>query len=68
MFYWSGLDKEPSCTREDYRGAIRDFYGDIPLIQLPLKVFELRLRLAYELTGCGYDGRFIRIESHLNVL
>jgi hypothetical protein len=24
--YWSGLDEAPSYTREDYRGALREFF------------------------------------------
>jgi hypothetical protein len=40
-YYWSGLDKAPSGTREYYRAAIRNIIGDSPFDQPPLKVVEL---------------------------
>jgi hypothetical protein len=57
--YWSGLDKAPSSTREDYRGA-GDIHGDSPFTQPSLKVVEVGLQVADEqrrLAGRGYDGR-----------
>jgi len=39
--YWSALDKAPSGTREDYRGAFRDINGDSPFTQPPMKVVEV---------------------------
>jgi hypothetical protein len=36
-----GLDKAPTGTREDYRGALRDINGDSPSTQTLLKVAEL---------------------------
>ena len=39
--YWSGLDKAPFGTHEDYRVALRDINGDCPFTQQPLKFVEL---------------------------
>ena len=64
--YWSGLDKALSDTREDYRGALSDINGDCPVTQSPLKVVEVRLRVADKkrrLAGRGYDGRVVRVEG-----
>jgi len=58
--YWSGLDEEPSGTREDYRGALRDIDDDSTFTQLLLKVVQVRIQVADEhrrLAGHGYDGR-----------
>jgi hypothetical protein len=43
-----GLNEAPSGTREDYRGALRDIYGDYPFTQPPLKVVEDGLQVADE--------------------
>jgi len=64
--YWSGLDKAPSGTREDYRGALRDINGNSPFTQPPLKVVEVWLQVADKqgrLAGRGYDGRVVRVEG-----
>jgi hypothetical protein len=56
----------PSGTHEDYRGALRDINGDSPFTHPPLKVVEVRFQVAYEqrrLTGRGYDGRVVLVES-----
>jgi hypothetical protein len=58
--YWLGLHEAAFGTREDYRGALRDIYGDFPFTQPPLKVVEVGLQVADEqrrLAGHGYDGR-----------
>jgi len=60
------LNKAPSSTREDDRGALGNINGDSPFIQPPLKVVELRLKVADEqrrLAGRGYDGSVVRVES-----
>jgi hypothetical protein len=46
--YWSGLDEAPSGTREYYRAALGNIYGDSPLAQPPLKVIEVGLQVADE--------------------
>jgi hypothetical protein len=59
MCHCSGLYYAPSGTREDYRGALTDIYGDYPFTQPPLKDVELGLQLADEqrrLAERGYDG------------
>jgi hypothetical protein len=64
--YWSGLDEAPSSTREYYRTALGNVYGDSPFAQPPLKVVEVALQVAEEqrwLAGRGYDGRVIRAEG-----
>jgi hypothetical protein len=64
--YWSGLDEAPSGTREYYRAALGNVYGDSPFAQPPLKVAVVGLQVAYDqrrLAGRGYDCRVIRVEG-----
>jgi len=60
--YWSGLDKAPSGTLKDDRGALGDINGDSPFTQPPLKVVEVWLQVTDEqrrLAGRRYDGRVV---------
>jgi len=69
--YWSGLNKAPSGTREDYHGALRDINGDSPFTQPPLKVVEVWLQVADKqrrLAGRGYDGRVVSVEGQIDVV
>jgi hypothetical protein len=64
--YWSGLDEVPSGTREYYRAALGNIYGNSPFAQQPLKVVELEIEVADEqrrLAERGYDCRVIRMEG-----
>ena len=40
-FYWTGLNKVPSNTREDDRGALGSINGDSPFTQTTLKIVEV---------------------------
>jgi hypothetical protein len=65
-FYWFRHDEVLSGPREDYRGALREIYGDFPFTQPPLKVVELRFQVADDLCwlpGRGYDGHVVRVEG-----
>jgi hypothetical protein len=64
--YWSGLNEAPSGTREYYRTALGNDYGDSPFAQPPLEFVEVGLQVADEqrrLAGRGYDCRVIRLEG-----
>jgi len=66
-----GLDKAPSGTREDYRGALRDINGDSPFTPPPFKVVDLRLQVAEKQrrpAGRGYDGRVVCAQDQLVVV
>ena len=43
-----GLDEAPSGTREYYRAALGNIYGDSPFAQPPLKVVEVGLQVTDE--------------------
>jgi hypothetical protein len=64
--YWSGLHEAPTGTREYYRAAFGNIYGDSPFAQPSLKVVEVGLQVVDEqrrLAGRGYDYRVIRLEG-----
>jgi len=43
---WSALNVALLGTREDYRGALRDIYGDFSFAQPPLKGVDVLLQVA----------------------
>ena len=53
--YWSGLNEAPSDTREYYRAALGNVYGDSPFAEPPLKDVEVVLQVANEQRGL--EGR-----------
>ena len=68
--YCSGFRDSPTGLGEKYGRALRNVNSDPPFPQPPLQAAELGLQVFDEkrgLTGRGYDGRIIRIESQLHV-
>jgi hypothetical protein len=63
------MNEAPSGTREYYRAALGNIYGDSPFAQPLLKIGEVGLQVADEqhpLAGRGYDCRVIRVEGYLD--
>jgi hypothetical protein len=67
---WSGFRDAPTGLREVHCGALRDTDDNPRFAQPPLYVTEVCLQVYDEqrcLTGRGYDGRVVSLESQLNV-
>jgi hypothetical protein len=68
---WSRFVDSLAGLCEEHRGNFRDVDGDPPVSQPPLWVTEILLQVGDEqrwLAGRGYEGRVIRLESHLDVV
>jgi len=68
--YCLGFRDAPTVLDEGHGRALRDIYGDPPFPQPPLQVTAVSLQVfdgQRWLTGRGYNGRVVCIESHLNV-